>query len=129
MSSDDEGRVIQFPALGLRPPIGSGTGATDPPTPSPAPPADPEPESLASVFPALAGTQLAPPLSLTLPMPCLADDEEDQDDDEAEAVHHDDGLSAREAATLGVMVASAITVAALRGTVALASWFRARVEH
>lgn len=134
MSSDDgDGRVIPFPALGgLRPPIGGGT-TTAPPPPPPAPPADQEPESdLLTAFPALAGAQLSPPLALTLPALALALDDEDQaaDDDQAETVHYyDGGMTAREAATLGVMVASAITVACLRGTVAFASWCRARAEH
>ncbi|MFJ9662897.1 hypothetical protein ACIRPR_33720 [Streptomyces griseoflavus] len=132
MSSDDgEGRVIPFPVLGgLRPPIGGGTATSDPPPPPQAPPADPEAESgIVAAFPALAGVQLSPPLALTLP--ALAPDGEDQaaDDDQVPAVHQDGGMTAREAATLGLMVASAITVACLRGTAAFASWCRTRAEH
>nr|WP_107908864.1 hypothetical protein [Streptomyces chartreusis] len=131
MSSDDEGRVIPFPAVGLRPPIGGGdTTTTAPPAPPPAPPAEPEAEAdLVAAFPALAGAQLSPPLALTLP--ALADDGTVQaaDVDQAEAVHRDGGMTAREAATLGVMVASAIAVACLRGSVAFASWCRTRAEH
>lgn len=132
MSSDDsEGRVIPFPVLGgLRPPIGGGTATSDPPPPPQAPPADPETESgIVAAFPALAGVQLSPPLALTLP--ALAPDGEDQaaDDDQVPAVHQDGGMTAREAATLGLMVASAITVACLRGTAAFASWCRTRAEH
>ncbi|MFF0164065.1 hypothetical protein ACFYRY_42240, partial [Streptomyces sp. NPDC005263] len=98
-------------------------------TPPPAPPDDPEPEAdLLTAFPALAGAQLAPPLALTLPA-LAPDDDQDGDDDQAVTVHQDGGMTAREAATLGVMVASAITVACLRGTVAFASWCRARAEH
>ncbi|MFJ9745749.1 hypothetical protein [Streptomyces chartreusis] len=131
MSSDDNGRVIPFPAIGLRPPIGDGAATTSaPPPPPPAPPADQEAESdLVTVFPALAGAQLTPPLALTLP--ALADDGDVQaaDADQAETVHRDGGITAREAATLGVMVASAIAVACLRGSAAFASWCRTRAEH
>ena len=107
--SDDN--VIDFPRVGLRPPV----DRTTPPTAQPAPAPQERP-----AFPQLrARTRTAPPAALT---PAAAEPAESAPVPAAEAAENPGGG----VGSLSVLTLSALTIAALRGALGFAGWMSSR---
>lgn len=111
----DDTNVINFPRIGLRPPVdaaGSPVGGTV---------VAEEPGETVS-FPQIVTRRMTPPALLPIPAATA-------DAGPAPGTTGAASASARDMAALSMVTLAAISVAALRGTYHVVSWIKARAEH